>query len=451
MSTRITILGAGESGTGAALLAKAKGMDVFVSDFGRIADAFKAQLVAADIAFEEGAHTLERILASELIIKSPGIPDKAEVVKAIKAAGISIIDELDFACRYTSARVVAITGTNGKTTTTLLTYHLLKEAGRKVALAGNVGHSLAAQLVHEDFDFVVMEVSSFQLDYCFDLHPHVAVIMNITPDHMDRYNYKMEDYVASKMRIGINQTAADYFIYWQDDAWVPKALTAHPIKAGLLPFSLVSPAPLHSQQGRMGVEVGERGMEFFQNDTTLRGEHNAMNTLAAVAAALACGVDEISIRAALKSFRNAAHRMEPVERIGEVQFVNDSKATNVDAVRYALGAYPSIVWVAGGVDKGNDYESIRHLVEAHVRGLVCMGKDNSPLEKAFQGRIEKFASVDNLPEAVRLAYGFAEAGDTVLLSPACASFDLFRNYEDRGEQFKQEVYALKKEIENVAP
>jgi UDP-N-acetylmuramoylalanine--D-glutamate ligase len=451
MALRITILGAGESGTGAALLAKAKGWEVFVSDAGPIADGHKASLVGAEIPFEEGAHTLARVLAADCVVKSPGIPDKAEVVQAVKGRGIEIVDELEFASRYTKARLVAITGTNGKTTTTLLTYHLLKHAGLHVTLAGNVGISLAAQLVDTDYDFVVMEMSSFQLDYCQALRPSVAVIMNITPDHLDRYQYSMDNYVEAKMRIAMNQTEADTFIYWQDDKWVPARLQSKPIKAALLPFSVNGDTPLVAQGGKLWIKEKGQTLEIRQSDTPLKGDHNAMNMLAAIAAARQCGVEEKAIREGLSTFRNAAHRMEPVASVGGVEFINDSKATNVDAVRYALDAYTSIVWIAGGIDKGNDYESIRPLVDARVKALVCMGKDNTALKMAFEGKVGQFASVDNLPEAIRKAYAFAQSGDTVLLSPACASFDLFKNYEDRGEQFKRGVLELKEEIELTQP
>ncbi|MFN4958550.1 MAG: UDP-N-acetylmuramoyl-L-alanine--D-glutamate ligase [Cyclobacteriaceae bacterium] len=446
MSKRVTILGSGESGTGAALLAKAKGYDVFVSDQGAIRDAYKADLINAGIAFEEGGHS-DRILPADLIIKSPGIPDKAEVMKRVRAAGIPVLDEIEFAFRYLKGKVIAITGTNGKTTTTLLTYHLLKSAGLNVALAGNVGESLAHKVVAGDHDWYVVEISSFQLDGTISFRPHIGILLNITPDHLDRYEYKMENYINSKFRLVQNLTAHEHFIYYTDDAVAGHEARKRKITADQVAVSLTDTKTKAYYDGQeMVFNVAGHHFRVAQSDTTLKGPHNLINTMSAVSAALLAGVSEQAVRAALKTFKNAPHRLESVAVINGVEFVNDSKATNVDSVVYALGSYQQpLVWIAGGIDKGNDYELIKEEVQKKVHTLICLGRDNEKLKKFFGGVVPKIHETQSVKELVRLALQSARQGDVVLLSPACASFDLFKNYEDRGTQFREAVLELKGE------
>ncbi|MBT1687820.1 UDP-N-acetylmuramoyl-L-alanine--D-glutamate ligase [Dawidia soli] len=449
MIERIAIVGAGESGTGAAILAKAKGYDVFVSDQGPIKDKYKAELTAAGIPFEEGKHTEEQICMASLVIKSPGIPDKAEIIKKIKAAGITIIDEIEFASRYIDGKIIAITGTNGKTTTTLLTYHLLQSAGHKVALAGNVGFSLARQITTEKFDWYVLEMSSYQLDGTCDFSPAIGVLLNITPDHLDRYEYSMQKYVDSKFQLIRNMKVPNHFIYYTDDVVISAELKKREIAAKQVAVSLQrdKAAPAYYDGSVMRFDLGEH-FSIAQEDTTLKGPHNLINTMAAVSAAYLAGVSVPAIRAGLKTFKNAPHRLEAVATINGVDFVNDSKATNVDSVVYALGSYDKpLVWIAGGVDKGNDYGLIEDAVRQKVRALICLGKDNEKLKKAFGNVVPVIQETQSVPELVKMALQEAKPGDVVLLSPACASFDLFRNYEDRGDQFRKAVLDLKKEVE----
>lgn len=417
---------------------------MFVSDYGIIADKYKSQLQEKGIAFEEGQHTKKKILESKLVIKSPGIAESTKIVKLIREAEIKIVDEIEFAYSYTKAKIIAITGTNGKTTTTLLTYHLLKEAGFNVGLAGNVGHSLAKQVIEDKFDYYVVEMSSFQLDGCYLLKPFISILLNITPDHMDRYEYKIENYVSSKFRIIKEADEKDYFIYYADNDLIEEKLRTYESDVNRIPVTLDN----LSKSGSMSVL---NGIQILQSETTLLGKHNAINMMASINAALLAGADEQSIRKGLKSFKNAPHRMEYVETINEVRFINDSKATNVDAVKYALESFTEpLVWIAGGVDKGNQYELIMDMVNAKVKTLVCLGKDNSKLREAFHKHIVNILETDNIREAVRSALNYAEAHDVVLLSPACASFDLFKNYEDRGDQFKQAVIELKNDFESKA-
>lgn len=444
MKERVVILGGGESGTGAALLAKAKGFDVFVSDMGTLKDKYRDELISAGIAFEEGKHTPELILNANIIIKSPGIPEKAAMVKEAKAKGIKVIDELEFAYPYAKGKIIAITGTNGKTTTTLLTYHLLKSAGKNVALAGNVGLSLARQVINNTFDWYVIEISSYQIDGTVDFHPNVAVLLNITPDHLDRYEYKMENYIQSKFNLTKNMGNTDCFIYYKDDEITGAEVAKRPIASYQLAVSL-------KEKTKVSAEGTLMNFGFFsinQSDTTLKGPHNLINTMSSVCAALFAGVGEADIRAALKTFKNAPHRLESVATIKGVEFVNDSKATNVDSVIYGLGSYTqpkSLVWIAGGIDKGNDYNLIKEQVSTKVHTLICLGKDNAKL-KDFFGGIVKVEETQSVKELVKMALQNAKAGDVVLLSPACASFDLFKNYEDRGDQFRAAVLELKKEV-----
>jgi UDP-N-acetylmuramoylalanine--D-glutamate ligase len=449
MNETVIILGGGESGTGAALLAKVKGYDVFVSDQGQLKDKYKAELNEHDIAFEEGQHTIDRILKAQLVIKSPGIPDKADIIKQIKAAGIPIVDEIEFASQYIKGKIIAITGTNGKTTTTLLTYHLLKGAGYNVALAGNVGFSLARQVAKEKHDWYVLEISSFQLDGTKKFKPEIGILLNITPDHLDRYEYTMQKYIDSKFQLIQNMGDSQYFIYYADDEVIGKEISTKNIVPKKLPVSLKSnsSAPVHFNGKEMKFTLAEQ-FTIAQSDTTLNGPHNLINTMAAVSAAFLAGVKLDAIRAGLKTFINAPHRLELVGVINGVEFINDSKATNVDSVVYALGSYKKpLVWIAGGIDKGNDYNIIKDQVKEKVKALICLGKENDKLKRAFGGVVPIIKETQSVKELVRIALQEAQIGDVVLLSPACASFDLFKNYEDRGDQFRNAVIELKKEVE----
>ena len=452
MAERIIILGAGESGTGAAILAKAKHYDVFVSDQGTIKDQYKNELIEHAIEFEEGKHSEEKILGATLIIKSPGIPDKADIIKKVKSKGIEIIDEIEFAFWFLNGKVIAITGTNGKTTTTLLTYHLLLSAGFKVALAGNVGESLARKVAKENHDWYVIEISSFQLDGTKTFRPHVGILLNITPDHLDRYEYQMQNYINSKFRLVQAMQADDYFIYYTDDVMVKNEVDKKSIRGKPIEISLksTSASPAHFDGTKMSFSFGNQFFQIAQSETTLKGPHNLINTMAAVSAAHIAGVSVETIKQALKTFVNAPHRLESVATINGVEFVNDSKATNVDSVVYGLGSYKGpLVWIAGGIDKGNDYKLIEDQVKEKVRVLICLGKDNEKLKKAFVEVVNEIYETQSVKELVQLALKVSKPGDVVLLSPACASFDLFRNYEDRGTQFRNEVLALKREKELV--
>jgi UDP-N-acetylmuramoylalanine--D-glutamate ligase len=437
MKERVVILGGGESGTGAALLAKAKGYDVFVSDQANLKDKYREELTTAGVPFEEGKHTAGEILSASIIIKSPGIPEKAPMVKEAKAKGIKVIDELEFAYPYTKGKIIAITGTNGKTTTTLLTYHLLKSAGKNACLAGNVGQSLARQVISTTFDWYVIEISSYQIDGTVNFKPNVAVLLNITPDHLDRYEYKMENYIQSKFNLTKNMDKDGTFIYYKDDEILSKEVPKRNIVPKAIGVSLGDPMVFDS-------------FSVSQSDTTLKGPHNIINTMCAVNAALFAGVSQTDIRAALKTFKNAPHRLESVATINGVEFVNDSKATNVDSVIYGLGSYTrpgSLVWIAGGIDKGNDYNLIKDQVREKVHTLICLGKDNGKLTDFFSPIVKEVKQTQSVKELVKMALSSAKAGDVVLLSPACASFDLFKNYEDRGDQFRAAVLELKKEVE----
>lgn len=418
-------------------MAKAKGYDVFLSDQGTLKAKYRDELTNAGIVFEEGKHTMAEILNADTIIKSPGIPEKAEVVKKAKVAGIKVIDELEFAYQYVEGKIIAITGTNGKTTTTLLTYHLLRSAGKNVVLAGNVGLSLARQVIHTTHDWYVIEISSYQLDGTVKFKPAVAILLNITPDHLDRYEYKMENYIDSKFRVTMNMGKDGEFIYCKDDQIVNMEVGRRTIVPKKIPISIKG----------QGDTMNFGTFSIKQSDTTLKGPHNLINTMSAVSAALFAGVTENDIRAALKTFKNAPHRLESVATIKGVEFVNDSKATNVDSVIYALGSYTQpLIWIAGGIDKGNDYNLIKDEVKKKVRTLICLGKDNAKLKDFFGGIVGEIYETQTVKELVRMALQSAKQGDVVLLSPACASFDLFQNYEDRGDQFRAAVLELKKEV-----
>ncbi len=452
MSERIVILGGGESGTGAALLAKAKGYDVFVSDSGKLKDKYRDDLLQNNIAFEEGAHSEDKILSANLVIKSPGIPDKTEIVKKVRSKKIEIIDEIEFAFRHLKGKVIAITGTNGKTTTTLLTYHLLKTGEKKVALAGNVGESLARKVLSGDFDWYVVEISSFQLDGTKEFRPHIGVLLNITPDHLDRYENKMANYINSKFRLVKNMGSKDYFVYYADDRIAGPEAKQRSTEAYRVEVSLDHEAitSAHFDGKKMIFQFGKRLFKIAQSDTTLKGPHNLINTMAAVSAAFLAKVPETKIREGLKTFKNAPHRLEAVGTIKGVEFVNDSKATNVDSVVYGLGSYDQpLVWIAGGIDKGNDYNLIKADVQKKVKTLICLGKDNEKLKKFFGKIVPNILETQSVQELVQMALKAAEPGYVVLLSPACASFDLFKNYEDRGNQFREAVQKLKGETEEI--
>jgi len=449
MSKRIVILGAGESGTGAAILAKSKGFDVFVSDKGLLKNKYKQILIENAIPYEEEMHTESLILNADEIIKSPGIPFTAAIIEKAVGLNIPVIDEIEFAFRYTTAKIIGITGTNGKTTTTLLTYHLLKSAGYNVGLAGNVGQSFALSVSENNYDWYVLELSSFQLDGTKTFRPDIGILLNITPDHLDRYQYSMQQYVLSKFQLIANMRNSDSFIYFEDDGHIASQFANSNISGSLFPVSIKNETLVYVSGEIMNWHVGSVSMSINQSETTLRGKHNQVNTLASVTAALIAGVDEANIRKALGNFKNAPHRLEKIATIQSVSFINDSKATNVDSVKYAIDSFKEpLVWIAGGIDKGNDYKLIESLIRDKVHTLICLGKDNAKLIKAFKDKVSQVFETESVKEAVGLGLACAKPGDVVLLSPACASFDLFKNYEDRGEQFRQSVLDLKNEIEN---
>lgn len=450
MNKRVAILGAGESGVGAALLAKAKGFDVFVSDLGTINEKHRQVLSDKEIVFEEGKHTADLILNADEVIKSPGIPDDTPLVKNLKSKGVPIVAELEFAYRYTTAKFIAVTGTNGKTTTTLLTYHLLKEAGFNVGLAGNIGASLARQVIEDQYEYFVLEISSFQLDGMYGFKSDVAILLNITPDHLDRYGYEMQHYIDSKFRVLQNMDEQGHFIYYADDETIAKEIGKRDINPIKVPVSLKTRLShgAYLENDRIYFRLNN-GFSLPIHDISLKGKHNAINTMTAVLAAQAMASGHEKIKEGLKTFQNAPHRLELVREINGVRFINDSKATNVDAAWYALEAINApLIWIAGGTDKGNDYQSLMELARRKVKALICLGKDNAKLKKSFQGVVPSIFETDNIKEAVSEAYDKAVPGYTVLLSPACASFDLFKNYEDRGDQFKTAVHDLKNKKAN---
>lgn len=443
---RIVILGGGESGVGAAILAKDKGFDVFLTDFGSIPSHYKATLEEENIPYEEGKHTEELILNADEVIKSPGVAPTVPIMRKITALGIPVISEIEFAGRYTDAKMVCITGSNGKTTTTLLTYHILKNAGVNVGLAGNVGKSLALQVARENFDVYVIELSSFQLENMYDFKANVAVMLNITPDHMDRYDYKMQNYVNAKFRIIRNQTPEDAFIFWQDDPVIQAQLKQVTTEAQMYPFAE------HLEMGTKAYVDNDDEVVFHaahtdliipRGELSLHGLHNLYNSMAAGLSACILDVKKDEIRAALSDFEGVEHRLEYVDTIKGVRYINDSKATNVNSCWYALESMPkNVVLILGGKDKGNDYTEIEPLVKEKVKAIVCMGKDNAKLLDFFSGKVAEIRDTHSIEEAVNTCAEIAGSGDTVLLSPCCASFDLFKSYEDRGEQFKNLVHNL---------
>ena len=443
--SKIAILGAAESGVGAAVLALKKGYDVFVSDMGKIKENYKQILQQYDVPWEEGTHTEQLILNADEIVKSPGIPDNAPMVCKAKEAGIPIISEIEFAGRYTNAKMICITGSNGKTTTTSLIYHIFKKAGYNVGLAGNIGRSLALQIAEgQTYEYYIIELSSFQLDNMYDFRANIAVLLNITPDHLDRYEGSMQNYTDSKMRILQNQTEEDAFIYWNDDPVISAELKKYGIKARMCPFSIIEKKGMigYIADGKYVIE-NPTPFNMEQESLSLRGKHNMYNSLAAGIAARISGIDDESLRQSLSDFEGVEHRLQKVARVGGVQYVNDSKATNVDACWYALESMttPTIL-IIGGLDKGNDYNAIKDLVQKKCAGLVYLGADNTKLHNFFDGMGIPVADTNNMKDCVAACYRMAKPGYTVLLSPCCASFDLFKNMEDRGEQFCEQVKNL---------
>lgn len=443
---RLVVLGGGESGVGTAILGKKKGYDVFVSDFGKIKENYKEVLTINGIAWEDEMHTEEFILNADVVMKSPGIPDKAPIVKKLIEKGISVISEIEFAIQFTDATTVGITGSNGKTTTTLLTYHLLKQGGLNVGLAGNIGKSFAWQVAENKHDIYVLELSSFQLDGIINYKPHIAIITNISPDHLDRYNYDYNLYIDSKFRITKNQTEADYLIYDNEDEAIQNWLKKNAIKAHKVPFSLVTKPENEGgflEENNMNTTIKNDTFTMPINELALEGKHNIKNAMAATAVAQLLNIRKQTIRESLTNFQGAEHRLEKVLKIQGVQYINDSKATNVNSVFYALDSMTTpTVWIVGGVDKGNDYDELMPLVREKVKAIVCLGVDNTKISNAFNNVVDIMVETTSMAEAVQIAQRLAEKGDTVLLSPACASFDLFENYEDRGKQFKQAIFNL---------
>ncbi len=444
---RIVILGAGESGAGAAVLAKKEGFDVYVSDMSMIKDKYKKLLDEHQIVWEEGHHTEENILNADEVIKSPGIPITAPIMQKIVGKNIPVISEIEFAGRYTDAKMVCITGSNGKTTTTLLTYHILQSAGLNVGLAGNVGKSLALQVATEKHDVYVIELSSFQLDNMYKFKANIAVIMNITPDHLDRYDHKMENYVAAKFRILQNQTDSDSFIFWENDPIIAAQLNRLKVEAKMYPFSEEddTTASAYLEDGQVVFNVGSENLTIPRDSLALKGLHNLYNSMAAGLSASILNIKKDVIRRALEDFEAVEHRLEYVETIDGVRYINDSKATNVNSCWYALESMATpVVLILGGKDKGNDYTEIEKFVKDKVKAIVCLGVDNAKLHAFFDDKVPAIADAGSMAEAVEKCRNFAKEGDTVLLSPCCASFDLFKSYEDRGEQFKACVRNLKK-------
>lgn len=446
MNKKIVVLGGGESGVGAAILAKDKGMDVFLSDYGKIAPHYKQQLIDEGIAWEEGGHDESRILAADEVIKSPGIAPTAPIMVKIAERGIPVISEIEFAGRYTDAKMVCITGSNGKTTTTLLTYHILKNAGINVGLAGNVGRSLALQVAREHHDVYVIELSSFQLENMYEFKANIAVMLNITPDHLDRYDYKMQNYVNAKFRIIRNLTPEDAFIFWQDDPVIQAQLRQVTTEARMYPFSEHLEKDVDAYidaDDELVLNTSHTSLKMPRNHLALHGLHNLYNSMAAGLSACLLDIRKEDIRRALEDFEGVEHRLEYVTTVNGVRYINDSKATNVNSCWYALESMPKgVVLILGGKDKGNDYTEIEPLVREKVKAIVCMGKDNAKLLDFFTGKVPRIADTHSLADAIAACREFASEGDTVLLSPCCASFDLFTSYENRGELFKQAVNAL---------
>ena len=443
--TRLVILGGGESGVGTAILGLKKGYSVFVSDIGKIKKKYKDVLEHFGINWEEEKHSEEKILEANLVMKSPGIPDTAPLVIKLREKGIPVISEIEFVSKFTDAKIIGITGSNGKTTTTMLTYHILKQEGYNAGMAGNIGDSFAKMVAENNFDFYVLEISSFQLDGIVDFKPNIAMITNISPDHLDRYGYKFENYVASKFRIAMNQTEEDYLIYDADDKVIMEWLEKHPVKSKLMPFSINNQLNhgAFAKNDKIIIKINNETIEMMTSTLALEGKHNLKNTMAAATVAKLVGIRNNTIRESIANFQGVEHRLEKVLKIQHVQYINDSKATNVNATYYALDSMSTpTVWIVGGIDKGNDYKELMPLVREKVKAIICIGMDNSKIFDAFGNVVDLMVETFAMDEAVKVAYKIAERGDTVLLSPACSSFDLFKNYEDRGNQFKEAIKNL---------
>lgn len=442
---RLVVLGGGESGVGTAILGKKKGYDVFVSDFGKIKNNYKEVLILNKIKFEDEQHTEELILNADVVMKSPGIPDKAPIIKKLIKNNVPVISEIEFTAQFTNAMTVGITGSNGKTTTTMLVYHLLKQGGLNVGLAGNIGKSFAWQVSEDKHDAYVLELSSFQLDGIIKYRPNIAIITNISPDHLDRYNYNYDEYIASKFRVTMNQTEEDFLIYDADDEAINNWLKNNQTRAKLVPFSLTKQFEFGAFETENNININTNNDPFVMptSHLSLEGKHNVKNALAATSVAQLLKIRKATIRESLSDFQGVEHRLEKVLKIQNVQYINDSKATNVNATFFALDSMNSpTVWIVGGVDKGNDYNELLSLVNEKVKAIICLGIDNKKIIDTFGDVVDELIEVTSMTEAVRQAYKMAEKGDTVLLSPACASFDLFEDYEDRGRQFKQAVQNL---------
>lgn len=440
----IIILGAGESGVGTAILAKKQGWNVFVSDIGKIKPSFQAELNELGVKWEQEQHTETEILNADLVVKSPGIPEKAPIIKKLREKGVKIISEIEFAGYYTNAKMICITGSNGKTTTTMLTYHTFKKAGLNVGLAGNVGQSLAKQVAENNFDYFILELSSFQLDDMFDFKADIAILLNITPDHLDRYNYEMQNYVDAKFRITQNQTSADYFIYNADDELIVKEIAKRVLPMQKIPFSIKSEqtngAYLKDEQLIINIK---NQFTMSIHDLALKGKHNAQNSLASGLASRLVEIRKETVRDSFSDFVNVEHRLEFVAKVHGIEFINDSKATNVNSTWFALESMDKpTVWIVGGVDKGNNYDELKELVKAKVKAIICLGEDNQKIIDSFTDVVPTIVEAKSAVEAVGFGYQLAKKDETVLLSPACASFDLFESYEDRGNQFKAAVRKL---------
>jgi len=445
VAERLVILGGGESGVGTAILGKKKGFEVFVSDFGKIKEKYKQVLIHHEIKWEEGGHTEAKILSATSVMKSPGIPDNAPIVKKLKEAGIKVISEIEFASKFTDALIIGITGSNGKTTTATLTYELLKQGGLNVALGGNIGKSFAEQVSEDRYENFVLELSSFQLDGIEAFTPHIAVLTNLSPDHLDRYDYNYENYIASKFRIAMNQTKDDYFIYDADDEEITTWLAKNPIRSQLLPFSVKKELKHGAfiKDKEIIITIDNNNLTMPIASLEIQGQHNQKNAMAASTIATLLKIRKATIRECLENFQGVEHRLEKVLKINNVMYINDSKATNVNAVYYALDSMETpTVWIVGGVDKGNDYKELLPLVNEKVKAIICLGVDNEKIINAFGNVVDMMVETQSMEQAIKAAYRLAERGDTVLLSPACASFDLFENYEDRGRQFKEAVRHL---------
>jgi UDP-N-acetylmuramoylalanine--D-glutamate ligase len=441
---RLVILGGGESGVGTALLGKQQQYDVFISDFGKINTKYKNVLIHNDIEWEEGRHTAAKILNADLVVKSPGIPDKVDIVQQLLSKGIMVVSEIEFASKFTKAKLIGITGSNGKTTTTMLVYDMLKRGRLHVNIGGNIGESFAKQIVNNP-DYYVLELSSFQLDGIQDFKPHIAIITTITPDHLDRYDHNFETYVQAKFRIAKNQTSEDYLIFDADDSVITTHLDNNPVQSHLIPFSLKQTFEegVYIEQNNIIIKLNNRQIIMPTSNLALEGKHNIKNAMAAATVAHLLKIRKDTIRESLEGFQGAEHRLEQVLKINKVQYINDSKATNVNATYYALESMKTpTVWIVGGVDKGNDYTTLYPFVNEKVKAIICLGTHNESLFENFENMVDVIVETKSMSEAVNIAYTIAEAGESVLLSPACASFDLFDNYEDRGHQFKAAVRQL---------